>query len=116
MFSNMGGKIKALAKVVCWVGIIASVITGFSMCGYRGTAVTGIIVMIVGSLSAWIGSFVLCGFGEMVEATMETRDILRRTGSRTFTNASTDTWKCPHCGQENTTVSSQCKGCGQYRT
>ena len=28
MFTNIGGKIKALAKVVCWIGIILSVIFG----------------------------------------------------------------------------------------
>ena len=28
MFENIGGKIKGLAKVVCWIGIILSVITG----------------------------------------------------------------------------------------
>ena len=31
MFSNIGGKIKGLAKFFCWLGIIASVIAGVGM-------------------------------------------------------------------------------------
>ena len=31
MFKNIGGKIKALAKVICWIGIIGSVLAGIGM-------------------------------------------------------------------------------------
>ena len=31
MFDNIGGKIKAVAKVICWIGIITSIIIGFIM-------------------------------------------------------------------------------------
>lgn len=31
MFNNIGRKIKTLAKVLCWLGIIASVISGIAM-------------------------------------------------------------------------------------
>ena len=116
MFSNMGGKIKALAKVVCWLGIAISVVIGFVMRGTRGMELSGTVVLLLGPLSAWIGSFVLCGFGELVEAAMETRDILSKSGRKSFASTANDTWKCPHCGQENTNVSAQCKGCGKYRT
>ena len=30
MFDNIGGKIKKLAKIICWIGIILSVITGIA--------------------------------------------------------------------------------------
>ena len=116
MFRNIGGKIKALAKVLCWIGIAACVITGFILCGNRHTETSGVIVLFVGPILAWLSSFVLCGFGELVEAAAETRDILKRVGSRGIGSVETNTWKCPHCGQENTNVSSQCKGCGQYRS
>lgn len=29
MFHNIGGKIKGAAQVFCWIGIIASLLTGF---------------------------------------------------------------------------------------
>lgn len=79
MFNNIGGKIKGLAKFMCWLGIILSVIIGILLImsatnrnGYyrstdSATVVYGIIVIVVGSLLSWIGSFVLYGFGELVD-------------------------------------------------
>lgn len=32
MFDNIGGKIKTLAKVICWIEIIASTATGIVLC------------------------------------------------------------------------------------
>ena len=77
MFTNIGGKIKGLAKVICYVGIAISVVAGVSMIGlgsssyYNGDtmAVMGCVVMIVGSLVSWIGSFFAYGFGELIENT-----------------------------------------------
>ena len=75
MFDNIGSKIKGLAKVLCWVGIIASIICGIMMFvaaaeaswQYESTYITlGIVIIIVGSLGSWVGSFVLYGFGELI--------------------------------------------------
>lgn len=65
MFDNIGGKIKATAKVFCWITIIASLILGILM--LYGNAFGGVVFIIIGPLFAWIGSFVLYGFGELVE-------------------------------------------------
>ena len=65
MFDNIGGKIKALAKVVCWIGIIVSCIVGFVM--LINSNAVGLLIAGVGSLSSWIGSFVLYGFGQLIE-------------------------------------------------
>ena len=77
MFNDIGGKIKTLAKVMCWLGIIGSVvyavyevivlsdyITDENMISFlfRGLAIAGI-----GSLLSWIGSFITYGFGQLVE-------------------------------------------------
>ena len=65
MFDNIGGKIKTLAKVVCWIGIVASVILGLlSM-----NVITALLIMGIGSLSSWIGSFMTYGFGQLIENT-----------------------------------------------
>ncbi len=80
MFDNIGGKIKALAKFITWAGIIGSVIAGIVVIGaggrniygygYSGSFVLqGILTMVLGSLAAWISSFVLYGFGELIEQT-----------------------------------------------
>ena len=65
MFSNIGGKIKALAKVICWLGIIASIFVGLLFLDKNPLG--GLLWMVLGSLSSWIGSFVLYGFGQLVE-------------------------------------------------
>ena len=76
MFENIGGKIKGLAKVICYVGIAISVIAGIFMIGFGSSSyngdtmiVMGCVVMIVGSLVSWIGSFFAYGFGELIENT-----------------------------------------------
>lgn len=66
MFSNIGGKIKATAKVCCWILIVGFVIAGIALMASRAV-LAGIITIIAGALAAWVGSFVLYGFGEMVE-------------------------------------------------
>ena len=91
MFSNIGGKIKALAKVVCWIGIILSVISGGAMIaagmgvfGYTGmpegaAVVSGVLTIALGSLLSWIGSFFSYGFGELIEKTTEIARNTRHT-------------------------------------
>lgn len=78
MFSNIGKKIKVTAKVFCWIGIIVSVVGGVGMivAGLTGmlprvsTAALilgGIGTAMLGALVSWVGSFLMVGFGELVE-------------------------------------------------
>lgn len=68
MFDNIGSKIKALAKVVCWIGIIFSIIAGIMMATTGSAGVlAGVMTIVIGAVCSWVGSFVLYGFGEMVE-------------------------------------------------
>lgn len=70
MFGNIGGKIKTLAQVVTWIGIIGSVICGFVLMGIDEDLIfTGFIIALLGSLSSWVSSFVLYGFGQLIENT-----------------------------------------------
>ena len=85
MFNNIGGKIKGLAKFLCWAGIIICVILGFmfiagSNAGYyyyysrEAMIVFGVLIMVGGSIISWLSSLFLYGFGELVENT----SIIRR--------------------------------------
>ncbi len=97
MFNNIGKKIKTLAKILCWVGIVCSVLTGIAIIvsggnatlavnnGYSPltmessyttvpSAVIGIVVIILGSLAAWIGSFFAYGFGQLIENSDQIRE------------------------------------------
>ncbi len=68
MFDNIGGKIKTLAEVVTWIGIIASVISGIAIMSIGEEMIfVGLMVMIFGALISWVSSFVLYGFGQLVE-------------------------------------------------
>lgn len=69
MFENIGGKIKGVSKLLCWIGIIASNTFGILMVGtgQELAVVVGLVIMILGSLMFWIGSFVFYGFGQLIE-------------------------------------------------
>ena len=70
MFNNIGGKIKALAKVICWIGIIASVIGGIVLMIHDEDMILyGILTAVGGALFSWIGSFFTYGFGELIDNT-----------------------------------------------
>lgn len=115
MFENIGGKIKGLAKIICWIGIIISVLFGIRLMGQAG--VVGIFYMAIGALLSWVGSFVLYGFGDLVESANIICNLLVSKGEQVEHQKTklADTWKCKNCGAENNFSSSQCKGCGQYK-
>lgn len=82
MFDNIGSKIMKLAKVICWLGIIISVISGITIIaggasvsrsyygiGAGGSVLAGILTIVLGSLLSWIGSFFTYGFGQLIENT-----------------------------------------------
>lgn len=87
MFKNIGGKIKVLAVILTWIGIVFSVLIGalVAIGGYAasgfvageytfsgGSAIAlGVIIAIVGSLSSWIGNFMIYGFGELIDKTTQ---------------------------------------------
>ena len=89
MFDNIGGKIKKLAKVLCWIGIIFSVILGvlmmvsggsYSRYGYSssgGGVLAGLLTIVLGSLLSWIGSFFTYGFGQLIENTDDIRSKMK---------------------------------------
>lgn len=91
MFNNIGRKIKTFAKVMCWIGIIASVVAGLVMIAtifssYAPTAgiVAGILTAVLGSLFSWVGSFMMVGFGELVENTAEIAANTRKNGYNNY--------------------------------
>lgn len=67
MFDNIGSKLKTVAQVATWLGIIGSVVTGLTM--LDGMIGLGILTIIVGSLVSWLGSMALYGLGQLIENT-----------------------------------------------
>lgn len=73
MFDNIGTKIKSLAKIVCWVGIIITVIAGIVMLasGDDISSPIGLVLIVAGPIGSWISSFFVYGFGELIEKASE---------------------------------------------
>ena len=74
MFDNIGRKIKTLAWVICWAGIAASIGGGITLFlisdGRDGlTIFLGFLVIIIGVLFSWIGSFFIYAYGQLVDKT-----------------------------------------------
>lgn len=72
MFKNIGKKIKKLAQFVCWIGIVCCVITGIvllilSTKNFRVFFIPGLLVLILGPVIMWIGSWVLYSWGDTVD-------------------------------------------------
>lgn len=99
MFDNISDKMKSAATALAILGIIGSIIIGIIMIqeakdSYYPSAMGtlgGWLVMIVGSLSSWVSSFTLYGFGQLIENTdaicSEMKSI-RYITSKHITNAS----------------------------
>ena len=77
MYDNIGGKIKGLAKASFIVAAIAVVITGIAlMAADEDLILYGLLVMVVGPIVAWVSSWLLYGFGELID---KASDIERNT-------------------------------------
>lgn len=86
MFENIGGKIKTLATVITIIGIVGSVIFGLII--LARDFLLGLLIIIVGSLASWIGSFFAYGFGQLIENTEELIAINRQAQKKaTFSHA-----------------------------
>ena len=79
IFNNIGGKIKVLAEVVTWVGIVASVISGIViMANDEDLMFIGFITALLGSLSSWISSLAFYGFGQLIENTDKIAELSKK--------------------------------------
>ena len=68
MFDNIGKKIKMLARIGTWIGIVSSVICFIVFVSIDDDLfLIGLCVALLGPLLSWISSFVLYGFGQLVE-------------------------------------------------
>ena len=125
MFNNIGNKIKTLAKVACWLGIILSTLFGlyFSTVLAKKSILGGIVLFfiysIIGSLLSWIGSFILYGFGELIANAKSIlnnqNDILNLLESASSNEQkiikNNNKWHCQKCGLEINEEYDKCPFC-----
>lgn len=82
LYTDVGGKIKNWAKWIFIVEAIGAIITGLVLlCTDADLVVSGLLVMFLGPFVAWVSSWILYAFGELVEKTSDnesnTRAILQ---------------------------------------
>lgn len=77
MFNDCGEKIKNVAKILCWIGVIASIIFALVMFAkadaswrtedlFKGL---GWLFLIAGPIVSFINGLLMYGFGELIENT-----------------------------------------------
>ena len=77
MYDNIGSKIKGLAKGTFIVEAIAAFISGIALMAAEDDLIgAGVLIMLLGPVVAWVSSWVLYGFGELIDKTC---DIERNT-------------------------------------
>ena len=77
MYDNIGEKIKGLAIAFFIVEAIAAVIAGIALMAIDEDLILfGALTLIVGPVVAWVSSWLLYGFGELIDKTC---DIERNT-------------------------------------
>ena len=68
MYDNIGGKIKGLAETVFIVEAVGAVITGIVLLAKNDDLIlAGLLTLVCGPIVAYIGSWILYAFGELVE-------------------------------------------------
>lgn len=72
MYDNIGKKIKGLVKVLFIVESIAAAIVGIALLASDEDLIfTGLLVLLVGPIIAWVSSWLLYGFGELIDRVCE---------------------------------------------
>ena len=66
MFDNIGRKIKGVAIANCVIGVVASIISGIVFI-VDGNGDGWLMSWVLGPVLSWVGSFLLYGFGQLVE-------------------------------------------------
>ena len=81
MYEEIGKKIKILARIIFVLGFIGSLIfsiiyikNGTNNASDMEIAFKGILVFLIGVILAWVSTFVLYGFGELVDKVCDIAD------------------------------------------
>ena len=86
MFTNIGSKIKTLAKVLFWISTIGSMIGAFGVIAFAAMSgsdeiiiaiLIGVVIVVVGVIVAWLSNFMLYGFGELIDTNQKMLRIMQ---------------------------------------
>lgn len=70
MFDNIGSKIKGCAKAIFFIEAVSFVISGIATIAEdEDMILVGLLLLIVGPFVSWVSSWLLYGFGELIDNT-----------------------------------------------
>lgn len=76
MYNNIGGKIKKLVKIITIGGFIIFGLAGLIL-AFTTSFIGGILIAVIPCLILWISSFVLYGFGELIDNSVKISQSLK---------------------------------------
>ncbi len=125
MFNNIGNKIKKLSIIYTIIGLVISCAVAI-VCWANDNVLTGFIVLILGCLVSWIGSFLLYGFGELITQTTNIANSVKNKTNiiptklnnaqyKATNTISLEYWICKKCGSKNKSTKMFCRDCGTYK-
>lgn len=132
LYENIGGKIKSWAKWIFIVEAIGSIIAGIVLAAEED--ILYIFIAIIGPFIAWVSSWILYAFGELVEnSTLICEVLVQDSSTHDLDIAKNNTekeqvkknrlrnikksnsfgfWVCPNCSRGNSNSSTECIYCG----
>lgn len=87
LYDNIGNKIKNWAVWIFVVETIASIIGGFVLILEASSVLLGILTPIVGTFVAYISTWLLYGFGELIDKTQKNEENTRRIANLLAANS-----------------------------
>ena len=128
LYANIGGKIKTWAKWMFIIEAIGAIITGLIMLfADEELILYGLLILVFGPIVAWVSTWILYAFGELVEDIHAMRSNYRsQAEEKAFQKTApiqstkpfhaqpmtgTHMWRCPHCGKGRMQV--PCEYCGK---
>ena len=66
MFDDIGGKIKIIGQILCWLGIGCSLFVG-GLYISQEQIVAGFLIATIGALVSWISAMMIYGFGQLIQ-------------------------------------------------
>ena len=118
MFKDLGRKIQLCAYIITLLGIIASIVYGIYIwilgvrVGKGLIILFGILIIIIGSLVSWLGSFLLYGFGIIVQSHEDKLEDSQVVEKNLEQPTQENFWVCYYCGAKLNEKSCFCPNCG----
>ena len=121
MYRNIGKKIKGLAVFIFVLGLVSAAGAGVGIVFFQTDKyvlisnslgmriLAGVVTFLLGSLGAWISTWCLYGFGELIDSTSQKKQCAHGRGRA----AEEKKYKCPNCGSTVSRGDSKCDSCGQ---